>query len=404
MLAAAVLAAVTAQPAHAQARAQEVGAGPTPGWTFTPSVSLGWLYDTNVGFVDPGVGFEKQEDHLFLIVPAGDLDYVGRHTRLSGGYRGSLHRYRTLDALNTYEQRGSLSFTHQVARRLTLFGRGSILRAPTTDELDLEGVLFRRIGATRRNASGGVDVALSKLTTLHAGYEFTWVDFERTNFPGFLSGGLSHGLDVDVRRRLTERLSMGGTYSLRFALLDIAEDPLTGLGDGTLQFQNAGVTAGYDPTRSLSLSGALGVAILTDRRLAPENQNNIGPFVRVGLTHTGERMITTVGYQRSAVPTFGFAASSMSEQIRGSVYMPVARNRVYVQGDAAWRRTDPLIQGQLDLHSYWTRSTVGVTLARALRLESYYAFSRQDSRIPGGLVVRHRVGAQVVLGHPMRIR
>lgn len=391
-------------PVYAQSvePAQEIRPHTAPGWTFTPTVTVAWLYDTNVGLVDPGVGFEKQEDQLLLIIPGGDLDFLGRYTRFSAGYHGSLLRYRTLDALNAYQQRGSVSLTHRASRWMTLFARESLHRAPTTDEVELNGVPFRRVGTTTNNAAGGVDLALSKLTSMRASYELIQVQFERAEVAGFLQGGVAHGLNLDLRRRFTDRLSFGGTYAVRFATLDIANPPELGLpaADSAVRFQNAGATLGYELSPTLSLSTAVGAAILTDSR---RGESHVGPFVRLGLTRTGERLLTTLAYERAFVPTFGFAASSMSEQFRAGLHMPVARNRVYVRANAAWRRTDPIVAEELALDSLWARSTVGVALARALRLESYYAYTRQDSRIPGGLVVRHRLGAQVVLGQPMRI-
>jgi hypothetical protein len=117
-----------------------------------------------------------------------------------------------------------------------------------------------------------------------------------------------------------------------------------------------------------------------------------------------------VEYFRMAVPSFGFVVSSMSEGLRGSVAMPVYRNRVYVQANGYWRRTDPLEVETFELDTLQGRTTVGVALARAVRVEGFYLLSRQDSRPDprvhpeGGVIVRHRVGAQLVFGMPMRIQ
>jgi hypothetical protein len=90
--------------------------------------------------------------------------------------------------------------------------------------------------------------------------------------------------------------------------------------------------------------------------------------------------------------------------------MPVYRNRMYVQAYASWRRTDPLTLETFALDSLQGRSTVGVALTRAVRIEGFYLLSRQDTRADprvhpeGGVIVRHRVGAQLVFGMPMRIQ
>jgi hypothetical protein len=41
---------------------------------------------------------------------------------------------------------------------------------------------------------------------------------------------------------------------------------------------------------------------------------------------------------------------------------------------------------------------------RWLRIEAYHAYSRQDSIVTGGEVTRHRIGTQLVISQPMRIR
>ena len=43
-------------------------------------------------------------------------------------------------------------------------------------------------------------------------------------------------------------------------------------------------------------------------------------------------------------------------------------------------------------------------LARWLRLEGFYAFTRQDSQVTGGEIHRHRTGVQIVISQPVRIR
>jgi hypothetical protein len=74
-----------------------------------------------------------------------------------------------------------------------------------------------------------------------------------------------------------------------------------------------------------------------------------------------------------------------------------------VDGSVAWRRSNPFVANELRLDTYWVRSTLGYGLTRWLRLEGFYAFSRQDSQVTGGEVNRHRGGVQVVISQPMRI-
>jgi hypothetical protein len=83
--------------------------------------------------------------------------------------------------------------------------------------------------------------------------------------------------------------------------------------------------------------------------------------------------------------------------------MPVYRNRAYVQGSAAWRRTNPFLATELRLDTLWVHSTVGYSVSRWLRTEGQYAYTRQDSQVTGGEISRHRVGVQLVISQPMRI-
>ena len=83
--------------------------------------------------------------------------------------------------------------------------------------------------------------------------------------------------------------------------------------------------------------------------------------------------------------------------------MPLDASRMYLQGSASWRRTDPFVADELPLDTTLLRTTLGYSATRILRLEGFYAFTRQDSRIAGGKVNRQRVGANVVIAQPMRI-
>ena len=84
--------------------------------------------------------------------------------------------------------------------------------------------------------------------------------------------------------------------------------------------------------------------------------------------------------------------------------MPIPRNRAYVQASVAWRHSIPYVSTDLELDSILARSTLGYALARWFRVEGFYAFTRQDSKVTGGEINRHRIGAQVVISQPMRIQ
>jgi hypothetical protein len=392
-----VVAALLVAPRMAAAQAPELEPAPAPGWAFTPAVTVGWLWDNNVALVNEGFEQDIRADQLLVITPAGTLDYLGKYTTFRGGYSGTMRRYRDLNALDSYDQRLRFSLSHRPTARLMVFGRYGFAELPTTEETELNGVPFSRVGSQVNNATGGVEARLSKLTTLRASYEFVHAAFDHTRIlPTFVTGGRSHGVNVDVARRMTERVSVGGLYEVRFATVESqasADEPLV--------FQIAGGTVGFQLAPHTSLSAAGGISTLNDKRLS---ETSVGPFVRAGLTHALERAVFNAGYERSFVPTFGFGASAMTEQAFASILMPIARNRAYIQSSTTFRRNNPVLEAEPALQSFWLNTTVGYGLARNVRVEGYYTVAWQDTRLAGGRVNRQRVGAQVVLSAPMRIQ
>jgi hypothetical protein len=175
------------------------------------------------------------------------------------------------------------------------------------------------------------------------------------------------------------------------------------LNEGTRQltFHDAGGTAQVALSGSTRASFGAGFSFLDDRSL---QETRTGPYVRADITHGTEHATVGAGFERMFVPSFGFGGSSQSQQLRAFIQMPLNRNRMYVQGSASWRRTDPFVANELRLDTTMLRSTVGYSATRFLRVEGFYVFTRQDTRIAGGKVNRQRAGAQVVISQPMRIQ
>src|SRR3954464_8254270 len=62
-----------------------------PGWTFTPGVIVGGLFDSNVAVAFPPADTNKTaSDKLFQVQPFGQLEYFSPRTMFSSGYQGSL--------------------------------------------------------------------------------------------------------------------------------------------------------------------------------------------------------------------------------------------------------------------------------------------------------------------------
>jgi hypothetical protein len=392
-LAAAVLVALLAAPASAQQLpSSEFESWRLSGWTFVPGVIVGGLFDSNVAVAfPPAETGTTASDKLVQVVPFGQLEYFSPRTMFSTGYQGALRRYVELNDLDGVDHRGYLSFRRLLNRRVTLFLTDNFMDVPTTDQLQLNGVPFRRTGSQYNSFAGGIEARLSRSTDLSVRYDMTWVNFERKDT--LLTGGVVNGARASLSRRLTPRVSLGGEYGARFADLD----------SGTRQvlFQEAGGVLVYRTGPQTTLEAAYGFAHMHDRL---SDVTRDGPYARLGLTHRADRATLGVDYQRSYVPSFTFGGSNESQELRGYVQMPLSRNRLYVQEAASWRRTNPFLEAELPLDSIWVHTVAGVAMQRWLRLEGYHSYTRQDTRLAAGQISRHVVGVQLVVSEPMRIR
>src|SRR5688572_24367117 len=147
-----------------------------PGWSFTPAVGIGVVYDSNVALSSPRVSIgETQGDSLFTITPAGQLEFVGKRTRFSANYRGGVRRYLEVSGLDGFDQRASVGFTRAWSPRLSTFANMGYAESPTTDEVELNGVPFRRAGTQRTTVTIGSGFRLTKFTTWSARYDTTAV-------------------------------------------------------------------------------------------------------------------------------------------------------------------------------------------------------------------------------------
>jgi hypothetical protein len=384
--------AILVAPWPAAAQDAETPSGNVPGWSVTPGITVGAMYDSNVALANaPADTGRTSSDQLITVQPMGLLEFQSPRTQFSTGYQGHLRRYLELDQLNGFDQRGHASIRRLASKRVTLSMSESYARTPTTDELELNGVPFSRNGARRNAFSGAVDTRLSKYMDLSIGVDHTWVLFDHTTSE--LTGGWVVGGRGTLSRRLSERLSVGGEYGVRLAELNDNTQNLT--------FQDTGGTAHIALARRTSVGVAAGLAYLNDRSNGEKRQ---GPYLRADVTQNTERATFGAAYERTFIPSFGFGGSSQSEQVRGFVRMPLDRNRMYVEADLAWRNSDPFVADALPLATTTIRSTVGYAAARHLRFEAVYMLTRQDTPVAGGDVNRSRVGIQVVVSQPMRIQ
>ncbi|HTI38137.1 MAG TPA: hypothetical protein VL484_11280 [Vicinamibacterales bacterium] len=380
--------------AHAQSeQPTEFESWQLPGWTFTPGVTVGWLYDSNVAVAYPPVDTGKTAaDNLFQMEPFGLLEFYGPRTDFSSSYHGFLRRYSDFNELDSLENRASASLRHRITRRLTLSAGEAYLRTPTTDQVELNGVPFQRNGSRYDSAYGGLEFRVSRTITASARYEFTWVDFEKKDV--LLNGGFVNGIHGDVTEAIGSRSSAGAEYTVRWADLD--------QGLRQLSFQNVGGVYRYRVGERTLFEASAGLAYLIDRF---NDVSRTGPYVHAGLTHRLQRATLGASYDRSYVPSFAFGGSNQSEEVRGNVTMPLNHNRLYVDESAAWRRTNPLLTLEIPLNSIWIHTTVGYELVRWFRVEGYHAFTRQDTQLAAGQKInRNIIGVQFVVARPVRLQ
>jgi hypothetical protein len=386
---------LTGVPASAQP-AEGQPARVTPGLVFTPSVAMGAVYDDNpvlAANVD-----QPPDDVVSTVRPVLDLTFTAKHAVLSGGYRGSIQRFRTLDAYDSYDQGGYADYRQQLSRRISLAVRDSFSLSPTTDLVEVAGVPFTRTGTTQNTLTSVVNVEAAKRLQLSVAYDFQWLHFNQPEEPNspLLQGGTAHTVTFGVRRALTSRLKLGADYRVQRSIVGehVEREAFT--------IQNAeGVVAfRLSPTVTLETAGGVSRLALPEE----EGGTHFGPAFRFALHKRTEYAFFTLGATRSFVPAFGFGGSFQNQELLGSVRVPFARRRAYVDGSVAWRDSEPVLQRELGITALWVKATVGYLFQRWLRLEGFYNGAFQDTSVAGGRIDRNRVGVQVVTGSPMRLR
>jgi hypothetical protein len=392
---AAAAAAFCACAGTASAQEGELGTPVIPGWSFTPTLSAGLVYDNNVSLSDaPASTGRTPSDRLLLVRPSGRFEFNAPRTVFSAGYSGFIRRYADLDQLNNFEQRANLSLRRLATPRVTFMITNSFADVPTTDDVELNGVPFSRTGTRTNSLAASATARLTELTDLSVRYENTRVTFDQAPVVDtFLTDGILNAFRADASRRLSERLSAGGEYAIRFASMNE--------GTRNITFQDVGGTLRYTVGPLTSFTASAGMSHLADRTV---DDTRVGPYLRAAVTHQTARAIAGASFERAFVPSFGFGGSSASQELSGFVNVPFTQSRLYVQTRGTWRRTDPLIEEFLAVDTIRLSATVGYSANRWLRGETFYDYSRQDSVITGGEIDRHRVGVQFVVSQPMRIR
>ena len=159
-----------AAPAAAQ-QPSEIQSWSIPGWTFTPGVTIGPMFDSNVAIAGPDGNGNTASDTMLQMEPFGQLEFRSPRTTFSSAYRGTLHRYFDLSALNGTDHRAYVNWREQLTRRVLIFANDEFDQVATTDRLELNDLPFQRLGARHNTVGGGVEARLTRSLDLDVRYE-----------------------------------------------------------------------------------------------------------------------------------------------------------------------------------------------------------------------------------------
>jgi hypothetical protein len=399
LLAAAAIAAGPAASLDAQQAPARPESTSPPGWVFIPAISVAETFDDNVLLATEDSGVAG--DFLTAVSPRAALGYRGRQTTFRADYLGSYQLYQDVSELNAFEQRAGVDFRHRLSPYVTLFARNGLTQTPTTDDIELPGIQFRRQGVLMEDLRSGVDARFGPRTSLIAAYTFQWLDFEDDPLLAdeFQQGGHSHGASAALQHVVSKPLSIGAEYDMRHATQGTRD---AGAVDGAQQFdvQNALGTIELRLNERYELSGGAGLSWLS---ISDTGDRRTAPALRISLSRSGSRVAWVVGYRQSFLPSFGFGGTTQNQEFTANILAPLTR-RIDVSSGIAVRQNEPLTGDLPSLKSIWARSSVSYLATRWMRVEAFYAQSFQDSQLPGGRVDRMRVGVQVVTSTRMRIR
>jgi hypothetical protein len=363
--------------------------GTVSGWTLAPGVAVSQTWDDNVLLAGPGV--PATQDRVAVINPRGSLDYVGAHDTFALDYNGSFLVYHTLDALDSYDQQGVVSYRHRLSPHRTFFASGTASASPTTQLPELVGVPFVRVGSFVADAHAGIEMDLTSHVRVTAAARAEQVRFDTGQVvAAALRGGHGIGGDLSFRDRVSRHTTLTADYD--------GERAAVGANGDIFQTQN--VTAGLEQqlTPAVRLFAAGGLS-----HLDALGAVRTGPSWRAGLARDGRNASLSVTYIRSYVPSYGFGGAMRNEALSGQTSVTLTR-RLYVRGVALWGRQDSLTIAVPQLRTFWTQGVAGWVVRPALRIEAFVVAAQQSVASPDAFLTHNQVGLQVIASKPMRIR
>jgi len=364
----------------------------TPGWSVTPALLVSRTYDDNVLLSGPGDPVEH--DTINVVNPRAEIGYFGRTGQLSIHYDGAFVLYSHLGTLNSYDQHASIIGKRRLSKRNSFFMTLSAAAAPTTEMLQLTGVPYVRAGVFTDTLRAGVESQASKRLTIIVGGYFDQARFEVNEiYANVLLGGYGVGASLGMRERISERTSL--TLDA-----DAQHDSIGAT--GAEQFNIQHVLGGVERqlTEGMRAFASAGLSRLGETPFGPART---GPSFRLGVSEHYRSTIIDVSYERSFVPSFGFGGTTQNGNLTARVRLPITR-RLYTQDLVSWQQQDPLVIAVPQLRSTWLQAAVGYTARPELRIEAYFAGTRQTAgRIDGQLLTHNQFGIQVIASKPVRI-
>jgi hypothetical protein len=360
------------------------------GWSITPSLLYSRTWDDNVLLRAPGD--ETIKDYINVLNPRGELTYRGRLTDFSARYDGAFFMYRQADTLNSYDQHGGVNARRRLSKRNTLLFSASAQQSPTTELLQFIGVPYIRIGSFSDDVTIGLDTIVNKRLSIVTNGHFDQARFDKNQtFAVLLMGGNSIGGDVGLRERISAHTTITVDFDATRATIGAAGD----------EFDIVHGTAGVDHQLSegIHVFAAGGFSRLNVTAFGP---SRTGPSWRLGLSDHYRSTFIDLVYFRSYVPSFGFGGTMQNQEASASVKMPLTR-RLYVQGIVSRRIEDPLVFTFPELRSTWIQVSAGYAASTWVRIEGFYAGTRQTAGVPDQLLSHDQIGVQVIASKPMRI-
>lgn len=387
----------------ASAQSEMIGTGaPTPdyqaGWTLTPTVGVGEVYDNNITLFGINTADNLNNDYITAFSPSADVHYEGQHTQFGAGYGGSYLNYRTYSPLDRWDQHANLEVRRQETARMKWFAHAGAISRPETDLIDFGGIPYRPTGSTEITESGGLDYQFSARDTLQVTSTYQNFKFDRAESVDqpFLRGGNIFDNLASYRHAVSPRLSMGIDYTYRRAMVvgDLEHFDLHGVE----------AAADYEISSAWSVSAGGGIVYMQSTATFPERT---GPAYRVAITRHRDMRSFHIAYVDSYIPAFGFGGIIKSRELDGGFHAQLFHSKtLYTDAGAMFREDTPVVATTLllPLQSFRGYAIFGWQPDRYVRLEVFYARVDQTSLRPGGELYRDRIGFQIVTSKPMRIQ